>query len=136
MRRAIACLVLLLGCSDPPPPEPTPALSATQDGIRVRVGGREVVVHCALACPAAETELTRLSNDCLSNPGSGPHRVATGGGLLTLGCCQEASVAYDRACAEAMPACAQRWAVQCEGMQPPERRIDDSDRGIAPGRGL
>jgi hypothetical protein len=112
-------------------------LVATPDGIRVTVGGREVVVHCALTCPATETELSRLSSDCLATPTSGPHRVATGGAVLTLGCCEEATLAYDRACGhEGLPGCSQRWASRCEGVAPrTELSVPDEDRGVGSTRG-
>lgn len=128
---------LALACSDPaPPPEPPPVTAASVEGIQVRVGGREVVVHCALTCPATETELTRLSSDCLASPASGPHHVATGGPLLTLGCCQEATLAYDRACGrEGLPGCASAWQSRCEGMAPPVPPVSDDERGVSPERG-
>ncbi len=96
-----------------------------------------MVVHCALTCPATESELTRLSDECVRNPSSGPHMVAVGGALLTLGCCEEAERAYDRGCGhEGLPGCAQRWAARCQGQQPIDRPIDDSERGVTTGRGL
>lgn len=145
MRRArrgaavVALALLVVACADPAPPtapEPTPPTSASEDGVRVRVGGREVVVHCVLTCPTTETELTRLSADCLANPSSAPHRVSTGGALLTIGCCEEANVAYDRACGhEALAGCAATWVARCQGMGPVERPIEDDDRGVSAGRG-
>lgn len=132
------CLALAaLACSDPPPAPDLPApTAATVEGIRVRVGGREVVVHCALTCPASETELARLSSDCLASPASGPHHVATSGPVLTLGCCQEATLAYDRACGHEGMGCAQAWAARCEGVQPTVPTIDDDERGVSGRRGL
>lgn len=139
MRRALVIGALLaLACSDPaPPPSAAPITSATEDGIRVRVGGREVVVHCALTCPTTETELTRLSADCTTSPASGPHRVATSGPVLTLGCCQEAVLAYDRACGhEALPACANRWETRCEGTSTARPiAVPDDERGVTTDRG-
>ncbi len=137
MRAAAALLIVgaLASCSDPPPPSESPPPSTTEDGIRVRVGGREVVVHCAVTCPATEAELAQLSSDCLSNPGSGPHRVATSGPVLTLGCCQEATLAYDRACGHEQAGCGAGWQSRCEGMQPRVAPIDDDERGVSTERG-
>ena len=132
----IACALALIACSDPPPTTTAP-ISVSTDGIRVHVGGRDVLVHCQLTCEAMGPELTRLSNDCASTPTSGPHRVVTTGPVLALACCQEASVAYDRACGhETLVGCASHWQASCEGMQPRERVIDDDDRGVTSQRGL
>lgn len=139
MRATVAFALLLAACADPPPPsEAPPITAATEDGVRVTVGGREVVVHCVLTCPATETELARLSSDCLASPASGPHRVAPGGPMLTLGCCEEANLAYDRACGrEGLPGCAQAWTARCEGVAPhPERALAPDDRGVTTERGL
>ncbi|MFO0684080.1 MAG: hypothetical protein U0234_18655 [Sandaracinus sp.] len=119
---ALACVLALAACSEPPPAEaPVPITGATQgDGVSVRVGGRDVAVRCALACPATETELGRLSHDCETSPMSGPHRVSTGGPVLSIACCQEAALAYDRACGqEALGGCVQSWSARCEGVGAP-----------------
>lgn len=137
MRRAAWIALALLACSDPPPPSSSiPPSIATEDGVRVHVGGREVVVHCALTCAATETELTRLSGECVANPASGPHHVTAGGALLTIGCCEEAALAYDRGCGhEGLPGCAQGWTARCQGVQPRDRAIPDGDRGVSSERG-
>ena len=121
-RAALACALVLAACGEPPATEvPATVTAATQgDGVRVRVGGREVLVHCALACEATETELTRLSSDCQTSPMSGPHRVSTGGPVLGIACCQEAALAYDRACGhETLGGCVHAWSARCEGVAPP-----------------
>jgi hypothetical protein len=134
---AIGVLLATIGCADPPATEVAPPITiASVDGVRVHVGGREVVVHCALTCPATQAELTRLSSECVSNPSSGPHRVSPGGALLVLGCCEEASLAYERGCGhEGLPGCAQTWTGTCQGIQPAERAVPEDDRGVTSGRG-
>jgi hypothetical protein len=136
--RALALALLLTACADPPPPpEPAPITAASVDGVSVRVGGREVVVHCALTCPATEAEMTRLSGECVANPASGPHRVTTGGALLTLGCCQEAELAMDRACGhETMGSCMHAWSARCQGTSPIVPDVPEDDRGVSGTRGL
>ncbi len=123
MRRVALASALVVGaCGEPPATEVPPSITAaTQgDGVSVRVGGRDVLVHCALACPATETELTRLSSDCRTSPASGPHRVSTGGPVLAIACCQEAALAYDRACGhETLAGCVQAWSARCEGVSAP-----------------
>jgi hypothetical protein len=135
IRRAAIALVLI-ACSEPPPSS-TPVVSATQDGVHVSIGGRDVIVHCMLTCDAMGAELTRLSADCSRNPTSGPHRVTTDGPLLTIACCQEASRAYDRGCGhETLAGCAAHWQASCENVQPPDRPIDDESRGVTGSRGV
>lgn len=131
----------LIGCSDPaPPPTSAAAPTGTSEGITVRVGGRDVIVHCAMACDDARTDLTRLSAECLRNPTSAPHRVAVGGAVLALGCCEEASVAYERGCGhEGLPGCASRWLAECQAPTvgaPAMPRLDDDDRGASGTREL
>ena len=106
MRRALIAVVLC-ACSEPPPSTTAPITSAATDGVHVSVGGRDVVVHCVLTCDAMGTELTRLRSDCERTPTSAPHRVASSGALLTIACCQEAALAYDRGCGhETLSGCA------------------------------
>ena len=127
---------LVLGaCSDPAPAAPSaPVING--DGVHVRIGGREVVVHCALTCDATRAELDRLSADCTHDPSSQPHLLSTSPSILTLACCQEAETAYDRGCGhEVMAGCMASWASQCEGTMVRTPTIDDPDRGVAPERG-
>jgi hypothetical protein len=134
-RALCVAVVLALGCSDPAPPGPTSS-GVNPEGVRVTVARREIVVHCALDCPALQGELTRLTNDCLSDPSSGPHHVAIAGAVLTLGCCQETTVAYDRGCGhEGLAGCLSSWASQCEGVLPNVPTPSDDDRGVSGSRG-
>jgi hypothetical protein len=112
--RGCAIALLLVACSEPPP-STAASSSATTEGVRVEVGGRDVVVHCVLACDAMTSELTRLSSDCVRTPTSGPHQVASEGAVLVIACCQEAALAYDRGCGhETLAGCASHWQASCE----------------------
>jgi hypothetical protein len=133
----LAGALVLAACSDPPPPPTAPTAPATGDGVHVSVGGRDVIVHCVLACAEMSAELTRLSTDCARTPTSGPHRVAPSGALLTVACCQEAMLSYDRGCGhETLAGCAQHWQASCEGVQPRVPAIDDDSRGVSSQRGV
>lgn len=138
-----ACALATIACGQPeaPPSSATPsAATGTSEGITVRVGGRDVIVHCAMTCDAARTDLSRLSAECMSNPTSAPHRVAVGGAVLALGCCEEASVAYERGCGhEGLPGCASRWLAECQAPTvgaPAMPQLSDDDRGATSGRSL
>ena len=137
MRNATAALFFLaLGaCLDPAPAAPT-APEINGDGVRVLAGGREVVVHCALMCEAMTRELDRLAADCTNDVSSRPHLLSTSAGIITLGCCQEASTAYERGCGhESLAECMGGWASQCQGATVRMPTLDDPDRGVAPERG-
>ena len=135
MRRAALLFVALGACSDPAP-APTSAPVINGDGVRVRAGGREILVHCALTCDATRAELDRLSSDCANDPSSQPHLLSTSEAIITLGCCQEAAIAYDRGCGhETLADCTAAWSSQCQGTMVRTQALDDPDRGVAPERG-
>ena len=133
--KAALAFLLLGACSDPAPAAPA-APEINGDGVRVRAGGRDVVVHCALTCDAMTPELDRLSADCTNDPSSRPHLLSTSTSVITFGCCQEAATAYDRGCGhETLADCTAAWSSQCQGTIVRTPTLDDPDRGVAPERG-
>lgn len=79
------------------------------------MGTREVHVRCALTCERAGGQLALLRDRCVSDPTSTPHHLDTSAPLIALGCCTEATTAYQQACDDqALTSCLSRWSAECE----------------------
>lgn len=117
------------------PSGPARAESArASEAIAVRLGEREVRVHCALACEPARAELERLRKACTRDPLATPRRILVQGSPLTeLGCCTESEHAYREACGvEALSACVSRWSAECWAASLARGESASGAVGIAP----